>query len=90
MFVLFVCFFFFVSGLLNRIRNLLLFVKLVMFASDVLCFFFVLFVFFLVCSLSREGLRWGVCSIYILFTTWLHKSVDFPKLCILMIFTQVD
>ena len=45
--VCFVCLFFFcVSGLLNRICNLLLFVKLVMFASDVLCFFLFCFFFF--------------------------------------------
>ena len=56
MFVLFVCFFC-VSGLLNRIRNLLLFVKLVMFASDVLCFF--LFVFFFGVFLVSGGSALG-------------------------------
>ena len=56
-----VCFclfvFFCVSGLLNRIRNLLLFVKLVMFASGVFVFFFVCFFFgvFLVSGGSALG-----------------------------------
>ena len=69
-----VCFclfvFFCVSGLLNRIRNLLLFVKLVMFASDVLCFFlFCLFFFWCVPCLGR------VCvGGFVVFTYYLQHG----------------
>ena len=49
------------------------------------CFFFVFF--FLVCSSLREGFHWGgfgVCTLYIQHGS--HKSVEFSKLCILMIY----
>ena len=66
--VCFVCLFFFcVSGLLNRIRNLLLFVKLVMFASGVLCFF--CFFFWCVPCLGR------VCvGGFVVFTYYLQHG----------------
>ena len=84
--------FFFVFVLLYRIRNLLLFVKFEVIALRMFYVFFVFFllfffVFFFVCSSLREGFHWGgfgVCTLYIQHGS--HKSVEFSKLCILMIY----